>query len=461
MVKTPANAVQLHLGNMSFSTQEIGPKIASKIGVSALHDRWILDTASGVHVCNERSWFVNLTPAKESLLTGDGNTAVIGRGTVKLTGADPISGKEKTITLSNACYAPSFHVNLVSYARLREKGGEWSKAKGYIQDHQGIPIVSLHLRNQLGLWVFDQPNEAIRNTANTVRPASTPRQEKASAKLWHRRLAHIQPATLRQMPKMVEGMVIDGEEAPKTVCETCNLGRSNRQVSRKPIGRSFGRFGRVHFDLIQLLHAYNKHRWISHFYVEGIRFHWVMTYELKPECQQAITQFVQIAKNWWNLPIKAFHYDNEVSAGRVLERSLTSDGIVVYHSPPRHPEMNGYAERAGGVIIVRMRMLMLEGKLPKELWPEAAMAAVWLLNRTPTYLAEEGRWVVPWDEVRKNFAAAGEAIPKVNLSNVRLYGSLAYCRIEKQVQSDKMNPRAEVGFLVGYLVANVWKIWFP
>ncbi|KAJ6083507.1 hypothetical protein N7467_007642 [Penicillium canescens] len=123
--------------------------------------------------------------------------------------------------------------------------------------------------------------------------------------------------------------------------------------------------------------------------------------------------------------------------------------------------MNGYAERAGGVIIVRIRMLMLEGKLPKELWPEAAIAAVWLLNRTPTYLAEENRWVVPWDEVRKKFASDGEAIPKVNLSNVRLYGSLAYCRIEKQVQSDKINPRAEVGFLVGYLAANVWKIWFP
>ncbi|KAJ6061516.1 uncharacterized protein N7446_005636 [Penicillium canescens] len=454
--KMPANAVQLNLGNTSFSTQEIG----SKIAISALHDRWILDTGSGVHVCNERSWFVNLTPVKEALVTGDGSTAVIGRGTVKLTGADPISGQEKIITLSNACYAPGFHVNLVSYARLREKGGEWSEAKGYIQDHQGIPIISLHLRKQHGLWIFDQPNEAFQTTANAV--SSAPRQEKGSMELWHRRLAHIQPATLKQMPKMVEGVTINEEEAtPKAVCETCSLGRSNRQVSRKPIGRSFGRFGRVHFDLIQLPYAYNKHRWISHFYVEGIRFHWVMTHEMKSECQLAITQFVQIAKNWWNLPIKAFHYDNETSAGRVSERSLTSDGIVVYHSPPGHPEMNGNAERAGGVILIRMRMLTLEGKLPKELWPEAAMAAVWLLNRTPTYIAHENRWVVPWDEVRKRFASDGEAIPKVNLSNVRLYGSLAYCRIEKQVQSDKMNPRAEVGFLVGYLAANVWKIWFP
>ena len=37
---------------------------------------------------------------------------------------------------------------------------------------------------------------------------------------------------------------------------------------------------------------------------------------------------------------------------------------------------------------------------------------------------------------------------------------MAYCRIKKQIQSDKMNPRAEVGFLVGYLASNIYKIWF-
>ncbi|KAJ6095007.1 hypothetical protein N7467_002520 [Penicillium canescens] len=113
----------------------------------------ILDTGSGVYICNKRSWFVNLTLVEETLATGDGGTAVIRRRTVKLTGADPISGQEKTITLSDACYAPRFYVNLVSYARLREKG------------------ISLHPRKQHGLWIFDQPNKAIKNTANIVSSA--------------------------------------------------------------------------------------------------------------------------------------------------------------------------------------------------------------------------------------------------------------------------------------------------
>ncbi|KAJ6030953.1 uncharacterized protein N7446_007597 [Penicillium canescens] len=465
--KTPSNAVQLRsidtpqptkiAENMSFASRAFGSHFAD----SSFKERWILDTGSGVHVCNEKSRFVNLQPCKETLATGDGTTAVLGRGTVRLTGVDPISKQEKTITLSNACYAPGFHVNLVSYARLREKGGFWSESRGYIQDHQGIPIVSLRLWHHDGLWVFDQPNEDIRNSANAVRSSSTPLQEKASADLWHRRLAHIQHKTVHQIQTMVDGVIIEGKEDAYKMCETCQLGRSNRQVSRRPIGRVFGRLGRVHFDLIQLQKAYNKHHWISHFYIEGIRFHWILTHEYKPECQLAINQFVQLAKNWWNLPIKAFNYDNEAAAGRPAERSLTSDGIVVYHSPPRHPEMNGHAERSGGVIVLRMRMLMIEGKLPKELWPEAARAAVWLLNRTPTYLANEKRWIIPWGEVMKEFASTDKTVPRINLSNVRLYGSLAYCRIDKQVQSDKMNPRAEVGFLVGYMASNVWRIWFP
>ena len=182
-----------------------------------------------------------------------------------------------------------------------------------------------------------------------------------------------------------------------------------------------------------------------------------MTHEVKPECQLAINQFVQLVRNQWNLPIKAFHYNNEAAAGKTAEHSLTSDGILIYHTPPGHSEMNGYTERSGGIIITCMRILSLEGKLPKDLWPEFVSAAVWLLNRTPIYIASENKWLILWEEVRREFALTA---PKINLANVRLYRSLAYCRIKKQVQSDKMNLRVEVGFLVGYLVSNIYKIWF-
>ncbi|KAJ5504596.1 hypothetical protein N7463_007470 [Penicillium fimorum] len=432
----------------------------SKADELSLRDRWILDTGSSAHVCNNRALFIDLVPETIELTTGDSTTQVLGRGKVRLVGRHPVKGRME-ITLSDALYSPSFHTNLVSYAMLRKKGGLWCQRTNCIRDPEDRPVVCVNLWDHFNLWIFDRPGETPPQQAYATQRSAKPLESKASSEIWHRRLAHVEPRTVAKLATMVDGVVLDDKGAKKeqeSLCQTCKTGSAPRQISRRQVGRTFGRFGRVHFDLIQLPPAYNRHRWISHFYLEGPRFHWIMTHEVKPECQLAINQFVQLARNQWKLPIKAFHYDNESSAGKPTEYSLTADGILIYHSLPRHSEMNGYAERSGGMIITRMRMLALEGKLPKDLWPEFASAAVWLLNRTPTYIATEKRWVVPWEEVRKEFAPQ---IPKTNLSNVRLYGSVAYCRIEKQVQSDKMSPRAEIGFLVGYLSSNIWKVWFP
>lgn len=60
---------------------------------------------------------------------------------------------------------------------------------------------------------------------------------------------------------MVDGVVIkpaDGvvpiEEASRY--ETYHIERAPKQISRRAVGRTFGRFGRIHFDLIQLPPAY-------------------------------------------------------------------------------------------------------------------------------------------------------------------------------------------------------------
>jgi hypothetical protein len=94
------------------------------------------------------------------------------------------------------------------------------------------------------------------------------------------------------------------------------------------------------------------------------------------------------------LPIRVFHYNNKRSAGQKAEEHLSAEGVVIYYSPPGNLEQNLFSERAGGMIIRRMRILIIEGKLPKELWPEVASAAVWLLNRTLTYLDIEKKWIV-------------------------------------------------------------------
>ena len=437
-----------------------------------LKSRWILDNAASMHVCNDRSRFTTYTPTNSSLKTGDSTTKVKGYGTVKLEGVDPSTGKEKAITLSNALYSPGFHTNLVSYGALKKKGGRWDEDNDCIRDPNGTPVVSLKPLDSLNLWAFDVPA----GHAHAVRRSEQPLVNEASAEIWHRRLGHVAPQVVQKAADMVDGIRIKGNlpetarlarsESTETgkstetgICEVCKLSHAPRQVSRRPIGQTFGRYGRIHFDLIQFPPAYSGHQWMTHFYVEGIRFHWLYTHAWKSECREAVRKFIALVKNWWNLPIRAFHYDNEVAAGAIVEAFLNLYGIIVSHSIPAHPEQNGPSERSGGVIIGMARHLRIEGGLPKHLWPEFVSAAAWILNRTPTYMKDQKHWIVPWEEARREFA--GDRMKVTNLANLRLYGSLSYCRIRSIPRKEKTHPRAEIGFLVGYIASNVWKIWFP
>ncbi|KAJ5869035.1 hypothetical protein N7455_003976 [Penicillium solitum] len=163
---------------------------AAKTGSLSLHNRWILDTGSSSHVCNNRALFIDFTPEVINLTTGDSTIQVLGRGKVRLVGKHPQKGRME-ITLSDALYSPSFHTNLVSYAMLKKKGGTWCQHTNCIRDPKGLPVVNVHLWDQFNLWIFDEPNETTppqqayatqRSPPQATQRASVkPQESKASA----------------------------------------------------------------------------------------------------------------------------------------------------------------------------------------------------------------------------------------------------------------------------------------
>jgi hypothetical protein len=50
---------------------------------------------------------------------------------------------------------------------------------------------------------------------------------------------------------------------------------------------------------------------------------------------------------------------------------------------------------------------------------------------------------------------------KPDLSNIRIFGCKAYVRINKLPKLAKLEPRAAIGYLVGYEAYNIWRIWIP
>jgi hypothetical protein len=200
---------------------------------------------------------------------------------------------------------------------------------------------------------------------------------------------------------------------------------------------------------------------MTHFFVSGMRFHWIWTHTTKDEARIAIKHFITFAIRFWKLPIVAFHSDNEKSVTMEFEENhMRAQGFVLTHSPEYHPEMNGPAERSGGVIITLARRLRVESGLPMSLWTEFVGAAVWILNRMPTHLKDEKRWIVPWEEIRAHFGE--ENLKKTDLSGLRAYGSLTYIRVPTNMGGqNKLKPRAMIGFLVGFVASNAWRVWLP
>lgn len=449
---------------LTLSDERISMFVKDELSASTDHhlhplkNSWILDSGTNCHISNDRKRFLSFKPQQGAVKTGDSFTNFQGIGTVEITARSPRTDKPMIIELKDVRYSPNFHANLVSHSKIEENGFWWDPSRHAIV-HRASNKPVAKVESHQGLYTLEY--QAVTDTAFATKQSAKPPISTASAERWHRRLGHAYSEKIELLPQMVDGVKIDREsnnhshDSPER-CMVCQLASARRQISRRPQGTTYGRFGRIHFDLVQIDTAYNGDRWLSHFYIDGIRLHAAYTHEKKNGCQQAITLFCAHARTQWSLPIRAFRYDNERSAGRTVEQFLAEQGFVIEHSVVGTPEQNGFAERSGGVIVTIARALLQDSGLPKNLWPEAIKAAVWIVNRSPTKL--NGNWIVPYQEALRAYQ---DQPPRVNLANLRLYGCRAYVRKQGIPNASKMEPRAEIGYLVGYEASNIWRIWFP
>jgi hypothetical protein len=461
------NDGDLPVESMAFFSASISPSVFNAAMVFPLKSSWIVDSGANVHICNRRDRFEGLVEERRSVTLGTGGTITLGRGTAKVIIKNPTTGKILWATLQDVWYAPDFQTNVISVSEIKKNGFFFnSELPAITRDGKAAAMCI----EQYGLYLLEHYRDgtpALPPPAAfpALKTSAKPLVSVASPQIWHRRLAHMYDRRIETLAGMVDGIEIKGEpednaQSNPERCEVCQRTRAKRQISRRPAERShtFGRFGRLHFDLVQLDEAYNGHKWISHLFVEGIRLHMSQSHEKKSGCVDAIIKFIAICRNQLRMPIKVFKSDNEKTLGRAIKEYCEEEGILAEFSVIGTPEQNGFIERAGGIIITTARALILDSGLPKKLWPEAVRAAVYLINRTPTTL-QNGQQIIPWVEAMRN--QENQSDLRLNLSNLRLYGCRAYVRRQGIPQKDKMAPRAEIGYLVGYVASNIWRVWFP
>lgn len=156
-----------------------------------------------------------------------------------------------------------------------------------------------------------------------------------------------------------------------------------------------------------------------------------------------------------------FNYDKKTACHRWCD----TQGIVLELSAPNTQSQNGGAERSGAVIKEKSRANRLGAELPKDQWPEIVSATVYLHNRTPNH---RNGWKSPYEVffTMIGFRNGTATSPrKPNLDHLRAYGCKAFAMTDDtqlgRFRKQRLDPKAWVGYLVGYRSSNIYRIWIP
>ena len=433
-----------------------------------LYNSFILDSGATTHICHTLNRFRNFKAIEgEGLITASAPLQIQGYGDVDIT--IQTSTGSKKVTLLNTAYIPNCTINMVSSHRLIKAGVYWDQAMNKLIQH-GAVWGYLTLRNNLYVVEYNQPtSQQVAFISKNFKAPPPPHQfrkstspkpiQEVSTYTLHRRFAHAGATAIKHIPEALHGIKLSNK-GEHFNCEVCSVVKATKLIHREPVPRPNAPYELVAFDLIELkpvnqdagygkyaLHFYCRYSGMNHVYIlptksESILFN-------------TIRQFCAYTLKRWNLPVRIFHTDGERGVGSTIQNWLAHQGIGLNTSPPHTQDQNGGAERSGGVIIMRARAIHTDSRLPGYMWPETLTAAGYILNRTPR---QRLGWKTPVEILQ---AYCNPQDPKPKGGHMRVYGCRAYPLIQNQPKLNKLDPRASIGYLVGYDSTNIFRIWVP
>jgi hypothetical protein len=421
-----------------------------------LRDSILLDSASDLHICNDLSRAIGpIRPSEEgqSVICGSDALPIEGWGEIEVTVKIPGSKKD-LITLNNVAFIPRLQTSVASFYLMHKKGVEWDTGRGVLTwKNMDLCSVECHHRQ----WVLEyNPLPPNTNDAVFALKSTAPRVATASSDLWHERLAHCGPEVIEHLPTSMTGAKVTAGPSANE-CTTCGVGKAHKLISRRATRRADSPFERVHWDLISMKEGYNGDKYVSHFLDDRTRMSFVYTMPRKSMAFSNILQFVAYVERRWDRKVKILHMDHERALGNKFQNWVGTQGITVEPSAVYTPEQNGSAESSGKWLIIKARCMRIEANLPESLWPKIVSAAGYLMNRTPR---KSSGWKSPWQDLQE---CLGLTVHQPDISHLKVYGCKAYALIppQKIPRKDKLAPRAEIGWLVGYQSTNIYEIWIP
>ncbi|GJV84756.1 putative ribonuclease H-like domain-containing protein [Tanacetum coccineum] len=264
------------------------------------------------------------------------------------------------------------------------------------------------------------------------------------AKLWHRRLGHLNFKNLNKLVKdnLVRGLPSKSFRNDHT-CVACQKGKQHKASCKAKIDRYVTHpLHTLHMDLFgpTSVRSINHASYCLVITDDYSRFCWVFFLAKKDETSDILKTFIRQIENQLNHKVKIIRSDNGTEfKNRVMLEFCGKKGIKQEFSNARTPQQNGVAERMNRTLIEAARTMLADSLLPTTFWAEAVNTACYTFNRV--------RVTKPQNKTPYELLFGHKPI----LSYIKPFG--CHVTILNTLSPlGKFDGKSDEGFLVGYSV---------
>ena len=411
-----------------------------------LQNLWHIDFGATNHICVSRQRFVkyHFIFQKEDIWTGAGSVQAIGKGTVQieLTKSD---GSHSFIKIHNVLHVLMFMTNLISILLLREKGIYWRSDDFTLRKMQDQSEVAIgKLIGNLSIFSTNDWYEfaLLSQIANVTKP---------DIKIIYCCLGHSNVDSIIKLISMSTGIEMPNSIS-KFFCKICMLAKQAKHISKDPATKALLPGERIYTDLVGPITPirYDGSKYGLLLTNDALRTTMEVLLKNKNQVKVELPKYTEKMQTQYRIIIQAFPSDNE---GEYIDQELqtwaSKKGIKWKYMVPYNPYQNGVSKRVNCTFEEKLRNMIIDSGISKQLWPLGFLWSVQLKNCSPTSALPD---CIP-------FQALTGKLP--NLTPLRIFGCRAYVYIpkEKQMQSAKWDPRSEQCIFVGYDSSGIYQLW--
>ncbi|KAL9235087.1 hypothetical protein vseg_009883 [Gypsophila vaccaria] len=368
---------------------------------------------------------------------------VVAKGSIRV----QVNGVNQVI--SDVYYIPELKNNLLSLGQLQEKGLSILIKNGICKvfhPSRGLIMQSNMSANRMFCVLASMPQkQSMCLQAEVV--------SEKEAQMWHCRFGHLNHKGLRTLSykKMVIGLPL--LKSPTDICVTCLGGKQHREpISKNTSWRASKPLQLIHSDICGPIKpaSHSDKRYILTFIDDFTRKTWIYFLNQKSEA------FVSFKNYKTRVEKEACEFITCLKTDRggeftsnEFEDFCTSQGIARQLTASFTPQQNGVAERKNRTIMNAVRSMLIERKVPKVFWSEAARWCVHVLNRCPTVAVANKTPEEAW---------SGK---KPAVEYFRIFGCVAHVHIPDQKRTKLDDKSKQCVFLGVSDESKAWRLYDP